>query len=104
MNKKNWNKRNREFTAIGDILSDYLQDSKKIQTGLNKVQVKEAWHKVMGPAISKYTTEIFLDRKTLYVKLSSAALRQELSYGRERIKELLNEELKSDIVENVVLS
>ncbi|MDX1784359.1 MAG: DciA family protein, partial [Aequorivita vladivostokensis] len=44
-----------------------------------------------------------LDRDTLYVQLSSSVLREELSYGKEKIVKLLNEELGKELIKKVVL-
>jgi hypothetical protein len=39
----------------------------------------------------------------LYVKLTSAVLREELSYGKQKIIVMLNEELRKEIVKDLVL-
>ena len=57
----------------------------------------------MGPAIQKYTTAIKLQNDTLYVQLSSSVLREELSYGKEKIIKMLNKELGKDLVKKLVL-
>ncbi|HBY67804.1 MAG TPA: DUF721 domain-containing protein, partial [Flavobacteriaceae bacterium] len=62
-----------------------------------------AWHAVMGSAISNYTTAIKLDREVLYVQLSSSVLREELSYGKEKILKLVNEELGKDLIKKIIL-
>lgn len=95
-------KRNAENTRIGDVLKDFIQTN-KLEKGLDKVGVKEAWHAVMGKAISKYTTNILLERDTLFVQLSSSVLREELSYGKEKIIKLLNEELGKELIKKLVL-
>jgi len=58
---------------------------------------------MMGPAIEKYTTNIKLERETLYVELSSSVLREELSYGKQKIIDLLNEELGRLLIKELVL-
>lgn len=95
-------KRKTENTSIGDVLKDFIQTN-KLEKGLDKVGVKEAWHTVMGTAISKYTTNVLLERDTLFVQLSSSVLREELSYGKEKIVNLLNEELGKELICNLVL-
>ena len=65
--------------------------------------MEEAWHQVMGNAISKYTTQVLLERDTLYVQLSSSVLREELTYGKEKIITLLNEALGKELVKKLVL-
>lgn len=95
-------KRKAENTNIKDVLKDFIQTN-NLEKGLNKVSVKEAWHLVMGAAISKYTINVLLDQDTLYVQLSSSVLREELGYGKEKIIKLLNEELKKNLIVKLVL-
>lgn len=95
-------RRNREESTLGDVLKEFIE-ANRLQKGLDKVSAKEAWHNVMGSAISRYTTAIKLERETVYVQLSSSVLREELSYGKEKIIKLLNEELGKDLVKKIIL-
>lgn len=95
-------RRKAENTNIGDILKDFIQTN-KLEKGLDKIEVKEAWQNVMGAAITKYTTNIILERDTLFVQLSSSVLREELSYGKEKIIKLINSELGKELIRKLVL-
>lgn len=95
-------KRHGEHISIGDILKDMIGHG-KLQKGLDKVSVRDAWFDVLGEAIAKYTTDVKLERDTLYVQLSSSVLREELSYGKEKIIKLLNDALGKEIVKKLVL-
>lgn len=95
-------KRHSQNISIGDALKEFIETN-HLEKGLDKVNAKEAWDKVMGNAISKYTTDIKLDRDTLFVQLSSSVLREELSYGKDKIIKLLNEELEKDLIKKLVL-
>lgn len=95
-------KRKSENLVLGDVLKDFITTN-RLDTGLDKVNAKEAWDNVMGNAISKYTTDLKLDRETLYVQLSSSVLREELSYGIDKILKMLNEELGKDLIKKLVL-
>lgn len=95
-------KRINDHISISDALKEFVTDN-KLQKGLDKVNVKDVWNSQMGPAIEKYTTSIKLDRETLYVQLSSSVLREELSYGKEKIIKMLNEELGKDLITKLVL-
>ena len=57
----------------------------------------------MGVNVNSYTTEIHLKNKTLYVSLSSSVLRQELSYGKQKIIDLINDEIGTKIINKIVL-
>ncbi|WP_339699073.1 DUF721 domain-containing protein [uncultured Marixanthomonas sp.] len=95
-------RRNKEESTLGDVIKDFIE-ANRLQNGLDKVSVKEAWHNVMGNAISNYTTAIKLEREVLYVQLSSSVLREELSYGKEKIIKLVNEELGKELIQKLVL-
>ncbi|SVA61611.1 uncharacterized protein METZ01_LOCUS114465 [marine metagenome] len=57
----------------------------------------------MKNGVANYTTDINLKNGTLYIKLKSSVLREELSYGKEKIVKLLNEKLKKDLIKKIVL-
>lgn len=83
--------------AIGELLKSYQLDGK-----MAEVKLISSWEKIMGAMIAKHTTDIFIRNKHLFVKLDSAALRQELSYGKEKIVKLLNDAAGSRVIEQVV--
>ncbi len=91
-----------DHISISEALQEFVEDN-KLQKGLDKVHVRDVWNSQMGPAIEKYTTAIKLDRDVLYIQLSSSVLREELSYGKEKIIKMLNEELGRELVKKLVL-
>ncbi|WP_353777750.1 DciA family protein [Winogradskyella sp. 3972H.M.0a.05] len=95
-------KRNNDNQSIQDILKEFV-DTNNLQTGLDKVNVREAWIKLMGNGVNSYTTDVQLQRDTLYVQLSSSVLREELSYGKEKIIKMLNESLGKPLINKLVL-
>lgn len=95
-------KRHGEHNSMSDVLKDFVHEN-KLDKGMKKVQAEQAWRTLMGTAISKYTSRVVLDRGTLYISLESSVLREELSYGKQKIIQLLNEELGDDTIQKVVL-
>ncbi|MBB6680978.1 DUF721 domain-containing protein [Aequorivita sp. 609] len=95
-------KRYAENISLGDALKEFIGKN-KLDKGLDKVNAKEAWVAVMGHAIVKYTSDVKLDRETLYVQLTSSVLREELSYGKDKIVKLLNEELGRELIKKLIL-
>jgi len=95
-------KRNNENLKLSDALADFVSKN-KLQTGLDKVNARDVWNQQMGPAIEKYTTSLKLEGSTLYVQLSSSVLREELSYGKEKIIRLLNEALGKNLITKLIL-
>lgn len=94
-------KRLNEESSIADVLKAFIQTN-NLQKGMDKIDVREAWKNLMGNGVANYTTEIVLKNDTLYVALSSSVLKEELSYGREKIINMLNEELGKPVVKNII--
>jgi len=53
--------------------------------------------------MSSYTEKITLRGNTLFISLNNAALREELGYGKDKIREMMNEQLGSEALEKIVL-
>ena len=96
-------KRNFESKSIKIILDNLITGSKSLNSGLNNVKVQKLWQETMGSNVNSYTKEITLKNKTLYVSLSSSVLRQELSYGKQKIVDLVNKEIGGEIITKIVL-
>jgi hypothetical protein len=95
-------KRNNDNQPIQDILKEFVK-SNNLQSGLDKVNVREAWANLMGNGVNNYTTAIELKYETLYVQLSSSVLREELSYGTDKIIKMLNEAIGKEVIKKLVL-
>ncbi len=59
------------------------------------------WEKVMGKTIASRTNQIFFKDKTLFVKLSSAPLKQEMQNSKAKILDLITEEIGKGEVEDI---
>lgn len=95
-------KRLNNENSIGDVLKEIIQVN-KLQSGMDQVLVKEAWSSLMGNGVNTYTRNIVLKGSTLYVELTSAVLREELSYGKDKIIKMINDEFKRELITAVVL-
>ncbi|NND11447.1 MAG: DUF721 domain-containing protein [Flavobacteriaceae bacterium] len=95
-------KRHNDISNLNDALKDFVK-SNKLQKGLDKVNVEDAWKRLMGNGVNNYTTAVKLDRETLYVQLSSSVLREELSYGKSKIIDMLNEEIGREVIKKLIL-
>lgn len=89
-------------SSISEVLQQFIQQN-KLESGMDKIDVEQAWKSLMGNGVNSYTQEVILKGSTLYVKLTSAVLREELSYGKQKIIVMLNEELRKDVVKEIVL-
>lgn len=95
-------KRTNENLSISDALKEFVSTN-RLEKGLDKINVADAWAKLMGNGVNNYTTAVQLERDTLYIQLSSSVLREELSYGKQKIIDMLNEELGKKIINKLIL-
>ena len=79
-----------------------IMERYKLSPKLNEIQLREAWSRIMGKNVAQYTTDIYIEKKVLYIKLSSPALKQELSYSKEKLKVNINEEFGSEQITKIV--
>ena len=95
-------KRKNDNLNMGEALNEFIK-ANKLEKGMDKVNVKDAWKKLMGNGVDNYTNAVELRSDTLFVSLSSSVLREELSHGKSKIIAMLNEELGKDLVKKLVL-
>jgi len=95
-------KRKNEHLNMSEAMQEFIKEN-RLQKGMDKVEVKEAWVKLMGNGVNNYTSAVEFRSNTLYVSLSSSVLREELSMGKSKIIKMLNEELGKDLIRKLVL-
>ncbi len=95
-------KRQNNEQPIADVLKSFIQ-SNNLEAGLERVDVEKLWRSLLGNGVNSYTREVRLKGATLYVTLSSSVLREELSYGKQKIIGMLNDELCKEVVKELVL-
>lgn len=95
-------KRKFEPQSVGKVLDEIVQ-SKALKTGITNVRINELWYELMGTHMTHYTEKILLKGNTLFVSLNNAALREELNYGKEKIREIMNEQLGGEVLKKIVL-
>ena len=96
------NKRHNEHISLKDAIKDFVETN-NLQNGLDKIEVQKLLVKLMVNGVKKYTTSVQLTNHTIDVQLSSSALRKELSYGKEKIIIMLNEDFGKELIKKLVL-
>ena len=63
-------------------------------------QVIADWENIMGKTIASRTTKLFFSKKVLFVKLSSAPLKNEMHNSKPQIMDLIEKEVgKGEVVD-----
>jgi len=95
-------KRTSNEGSIGEVLKEFIEKN-NLQGGMDRIDVQKAWKSLMGNGVNSYTNEVVLKGATLYVSLTSAVLREELGYGKQKIIKMINEELGKEVIKDVIL-
>ncbi|MEC8211193.1 MAG: DUF721 domain-containing protein [Bacteroidota bacterium] len=85
---------------IKAILGEFILKN-ALSDGIDTARIQENWSSIMGENISAYTKEVSLQQNVLIVKLSSSVLRQELSYGKEKIVEMINKSFGGNKIQDI---
>lgn len=72
-----------------------------LETPLNQKRLVEAWPVVAGEAVARYTLNTYIYNQTLFVRLSSPALRADLSMCRSELTRRLNEYVGEQVINDV---
>lgn len=94
-------KRNSNDQSIGDAIKHMLKHY-GLEEKLDQIKVTSSWELIMGKTIARYTTDIYFREGTLIIKLSSAALRQELLYAKAKLIAKINIEIGKNVVKDIV--
>ena len=86
---------------LGDVIKDVI-DQLGVQDKIDEARVVETWASLAGKEINSVTESVWMKGATLYVKITSAAWRQELHMNRRKWRERLNGEMETDPVEEIV--
>ena len=95
-------KREKDTFSVKDLMNSFIKEN-NLSKGMQKLKVEEIWAKLMGQGVVSYTEKVQLQNKTLVVSLSSSVLREELSYGKEKIVKMMNEELGEQLISKIML-
>ena len=87
---------------LKDVIQEYVK-ALKMSSKLKEVRLIGSWDKVVGKMISRSTRDIYINNRTLFVTLNSSVVRNELYISKELLMKRLNEEVGSDVIDNIEL-
>lgn len=88
--------------SMADVLKEYKKEM-NIDNKLKEVELINSWEDIVGLAIARRTTKIYIKGRTLVIYLSSPVVRNELLMIRETLIQRMNEQAGEKIIESVEL-
>lgn len=90
----------RDVIQIKDLILRNLR-VQGLETPLLQKRLMDAWPTVMGETIASYTGNLFIRNQTLFVHLTSPALRADLSMQRTEIVKKLNASVGEQVIADI---
>ncbi|MDR2805712.1 MAG: DUF721 domain-containing protein [Dysgonamonadaceae bacterium] len=87
---------------IGKIIETFFEENPLLADKLAEMRLIHYWNNRMSSAISRYTGNLFVKNRILYVQLKSSVLKNELMMHREQMITNLNREAGRSIIDNIV--
>lgn len=86
---------------LSHVLKQYIEQN-NLQPKLSELNIVQSWEAMMGKTVASYTEDLRISNGTLFIKLSSPILRNELVMMREQIKKHLNENAGAEVIRDIV--
>lgn len=87
---------------IDEVLGLFIEKNSSIHKGLSTLRIDEIYSQLVGPTIAKYTEKVYLNNKgQLFLYITSAPLKVELTHQKLQLIKLLNENLGMEVVKEL---
>ena len=70
---------------------------------MQALQIEDAWEKIMGKTVARYTDKLQIINDTLFITTQVAPLRQELIFQKEKIIQRVNEALGQRVINKIIV-
>lgn len=87
--------------SIAQIIDETIE-----QSGLTNAMAEQRacyiWPEIVGPGVNRYTFRRYVDHGIMHVYITSAALKNELSFHRTQIMQQINSAIGTDAITSIV--
>jgi len=97
---KNWTGRKSEATPLKQALNNLFKQY-RLAGKFREKRLVHSWERLMGKPIAARTSNIYIKDKILFVHLTSAPLKNELTLSKIKILDILEKEFGAGIVDDI---
>lgn len=90
----------RQVKSIDELLNRTLRQE-GLETPLLQKRIVDAWPKVAGDLIARYTGDRFIRNQVLFIKVLNPALRADLAMQRSKYVSALNAAIGSMVITDI---
>ena len=93
----------REAQTLGDILRRYIDDNQVLKEKIMENRVIHAWTNILVNGVAAATRKISLRNGVLHIQLNSSVIRNELLLSKQKIITHLNQEVRENIIQDLII-
>lgn len=87
---------------IGVVIKNLLKNQ-KLKGRLEELDLIDKCKEMLGENLMKFIKDIAINDGRLIIQVSSAVVRNELSYQKSKIRKKINDQSKSEIIKQIIL-
>ncbi len=88
--------------TIQEVIKE-LMGAKPMKSKLTEINLVNSWERLVGSLIAKNTEKIYISRGKLFLHITSPPLKNELTFQRTKIIELVNQFAEEEIINEVII-
>lgn len=88
--------------SIRQLIDKVMLDSDTRDTVMQQ-RASYLWTEVVGPGVNRFTFRRYVERGVLHVYITSASLKNDLSFLRQNIIKEINSRLGSEVINDIVI-
>ncbi|WP_250238154.1 DciA family protein [Cardinium endosymbiont of Oedothorax gibbosus] len=87
--------------SLKELMNIFLETS-PFQKQLTAAMVRSAWHKTMPKVVCDRTENLYVHHNKIFLKITSAPLRHELKFNKDKILMMLHADMPNTLLRDVV--
>ncbi len=95
-------RRKTNLVKLGDAINQLFKQE-KLDVKISQFSVKNNWKDIVGEIIANSTTEIYFNESVIFISLTSAALKHDLSFKKEAVLDSINKYCGYKLVTQLVI-
>ena len=100
-NSKKRGNRGSNISTVGESVHELLK-TYRLQQKFDATRLTSSWERLMGSPIAKRTKRLFVKDRKLFVELSSAPLKHELTLSKRMILDIFDKEFGQKMLDDII--
>ena len=88
--------------SMGEAIKRMLEENNRKER-YQVTKLKQDWEQLMGKTVARYTDEMYVQDKKLFIRTNVAALKKELSFSKHLLVAKINQYFEEEVIQEVII-